>query len=112
LVNLVKWAKITIFEPSWLKFGMDVLVAPNLKKRWVKAFPTIESGRLGGQLANWAKIVISERILLRSGMDIPHSFLSYFLYFFLSLFLARLVAWLFACLQREKCANISIYKTI
>jgi hypothetical protein len=41
LVNLVKWAKITISEPIWLKFGMGVL---DLKKWWVKDIPTIASG--------------------------------------------------------------------
>ena len=64
LVNLVKWAKIVISEPIWLKFGMN---APNVYKNdGLRLFRLQEVvGWLVGwlvNLANWAKIVLSEWI--------------------------------------------------
>ena len=47
LVNLVKWAKITISEPIWQKFGMD------LNNMVVMPIPTIGSGWLVGALVNY-----------------------------------------------------------
>ena len=38
LVNLVKWGKIAISELIWLKFGMDVSYAPDLKNDGLRLF--------------------------------------------------------------------------